>query len=111
MRVISVKTPRYSALPNTRNPEQTRTPLLPDRANDAPGRIRLLRDRMTQSAVPGSIFVTGCDEPRSFRAIVLTSFYPPPANPSEAHVHRTVVNDHRAFRRFALVRRTSRAGC
>ena len=58
------------------NTDRTRTPLLPDRANDAPGRIRLLRDRMTQSAAPSSIFVTGCDEPRSFRGIVLTSFYP-----------------------------------
>ena len=59
------------------NTDRTRTPLLPDRANDAPRWIRLFRDRMTQSAAPGSIFVTGCDEPRSFRGIVLTSFYPP----------------------------------
>src|SRR5438034_6969862 len=110
MRVISVKTQRYSALPNTRNPEQTRTPLLPDRANDAPGWIRLLRDRMTQSAAPGAIFVTGCEEPRSFRGIVPTSFHHP-HEPERGPSARIVANDHRAFRRFALVRRTSRAGC
>src|SRR2546422_1018894 len=102
-RVISAETHRHSALQVAEIPsrgghrfgadlrwftERTRTERghdrYPDRASGAPGWITLLRDRIAQSAAPGSILVTGC-EPRAFRGIgpnLLTSTRANRARPS-----------------------------